>query len=125
MQIGPFPRNDNVIWIRGVIDSTDPVNPDGTPKWINNALINWKIIDSNNYTLPEDILAYGAIVASGTATSTGQGGTYICKVPNNIVLESLRTYYIHVQGTIPSTNSKFDLLDKFSPSARTGRTAST
>lgn len=75
-----FPRNDNVQWLRGVVDELDPINSDGSPKWINNATGTWQI---RTHEHPEG----GVSVASGSITAVGAGGAYYIAMPNSIAID--------------------------------------
>jgi hypothetical protein len=91
--------NDNVVYLRGVLDESDPIETNGNPKWINNATVTWTLRDPN-----------GSVAASGTAVAIGAGGAYRCDLPDTISYSDV--YLMRVVCTLPTTNlvATFDAL---------------
>ena len=106
----PYPSNSGLIFVRGVIDDADPVEIDGSPKWINNATVAWQVLDSGL-----------AEIASGSGTTIGDG-SYRCDLSHLINFAS--GAYIRV---IVTTSGGFvaNMLDTWSPVTRTGKTPTT
>lgn len=81
--------NDNVIYLRGVVDEDDPIESDGSPKWINTATGTWTCYGTSNQ-----------VVASGTLSQIGAGGAYRIDLDDSIIYTDIS--YIVVLLTLPS-----------------------
>lgn len=115
------PRNDDLVWVRGVLDDADPVEEDGSPKYIDDATVTWEILDAGDEDDPELALANGTLVASGSGTpvGTGSGGTYLISLGSAI--DYADRNWLHVVVTLP-VGYKADLLARFDKKTRTGDT---
>jgi hypothetical protein len=116
------PKNDNLVFVRGLVDAADPTNADGSPKWINNATVAWEVRSSAPN--PDGTYPGGSSVATGTAIPVGTGGAYRCELSSAIAILAENDYWLHVTIT---TQDGFvaDLSDSFEAILRTGRTAVT
>lgn len=106
------PRNDNTLYVRGIIDETDPTESDGSPKWIDDAVVTWDIRSAE--------FPAGIVVASGAAVPI-LNGAYRCDLSHSIALAVANGYWVHVVAT---TTGGFvaDFSDSFEAITRTGRT---
>lgn len=120
-----FPGNDNIAYVNGLFDVDDPLNADGSPKWINNASGTWTLIDPNGQVTREGIIASGVVVASGNVTAVGSGGQYKVELGNTLNITSVLDYYLRVVLTTPTTGFKIDLMDSINSLMRTGKTPAT
>lgn len=115
-----FPRNDNLVFIRGLINEADPKDVAGNPKWINDATGTWDIRTAE--------YPGGVVIASGNVVVLGSGGSYRCELANSIAISAASGYWFHAvltaiivdQGTFVA-----DFSDSFEAIARTGRTSVT
>lgn len=114
------PANDCIAYLKGVRDSTDLVDADGNPKFINNGTGTWTLYNPNGYTDREDILASGTVVATGSLSAVGTGGDYLLQFPNSLSILSTVDYYLRV--VLTSGSFQLDILDIVSSIVRTGRT---
>lgn len=110
-----FPRNDNLVFIRGLVDAADPTNADGSPKWINDATGTWEVRDAEYPS--------GSVVASGSIIPLAAGGAYRIELSDSIAIAAEADYWLHV--VVTSGSYQADLSDSFRSLARTGRTAVT
>lgn len=53
--------NDNVVYVRGIRDGADPVNADGSPKYLDST-VTWELLDAGGLVLASGV---------GVAVSTG------------------------------------------------------
>lgn len=111
-----FPRNDNLVYIRGLVDEDDAKNADGSPKWVNGATVAW---DVRTAEYPA-----GVVVASGVGVAEGDGGAYKCELPNTMAISVNTDYWFHATVTAVLVAGTFvaDFSDSFETLARTGRT---
>lgn len=109
------PRNDNIVYLRGLVDAADARNADGTPKYIDDATVTWEI---RTEEYPD-----GSQVANGTATPVGEGGEYLCELADSIAILAETDYWIHV--VVVGSGFNADFSDSFKALARTGRNPTT
>lgn len=122
-----FPRNDNSIYLRGLVDSDDPIylatdaeviaTPSliGTPKYINNATVTWEIRTA--------LYPGGSLVANGSGAAKGTGGIYLIQISNAITLTVDGDYYLYVLAV--SGSFKADWNPKIEVNTRVGNTPTT
>lgn len=112
--------NDNLIRAKGLLDTNDPKNANGSPKFINNATGTWTLINPSSYTSREDILLNGTTVSTGSTTPVGSGGDYLIELDNSVAIVSTLGYYLHV--VLTSGSYVGDVLEAVAALTRTGRT---
>lgn len=111
--------NDNVVWLAGVVDRLDPINTNGTPKYLNACDVTWEIKDAE--------YPNGLLLAQGTAIALGTGGEYSIQIDESIVnaLEVNEAYWLNVYFTDPDTGYEGTISTRFLTRVRTGRTVGT
>lgn len=80
--------NDNVVYLRGVVDEADPVNADGSPKWVNDATVTWYLLTGG-----------GALLGTGNAVALNNGGAYRIDLAENLAYLSAATLRVVVTLT--------------------------
>jgi hypothetical protein len=115
------PRNSQNVWVQGVVDDADPVNTDGTPKYIDTATVTWTLLD---YTGDDAELALtqGSTLASGSGVAVGSGGAYLISIASTVALDT--NNWLHVV-IVAQTGFKADMVMRFDKKTRTGKTLQT
>jgi hypothetical protein len=78
--------NSGLAWIIGLVDDADPTNDDGTPKTIDDAEVDWELLDENSQQVA---------AGSGVAVENGRYRIDLSHAINFAIAETL-----HVTVTI-------------------------
>jgi hypothetical protein len=113
----PFPGNSNCIYVRGLIDTTDPTTSSGAPKYINDASGTWDIRTAAG----TPAAAGGSSAASGNFTAVGSGGNYRGDIADTVTLVAGTTYYLRKKLTTTGGYVYFTE-EPWTPATRTGAT---
>lgn len=99
--------NSGLAWITGLVDDADPVDDDGNPNTIDDADVDWELLDSDDLQ-----------VAAGSGVAVGSG-KYRIDLSHSINFAIGATLHV----TVTSGAYVVNIYREVGPKTRTGRTS--